>query len=324
MSSIDEIRKPILTELQIFNKKFVQALVTDNPLLNTIHTQILEGSGKQLRPIITLLSAKLCGEINDITYNCALSVELFHNASLIHDDVVDDTSERRGRESINSRWTNKIAILTGDYILSSALSEVLKTEKINILREITQVGLEISDGELMQIANTEKSKITEEEYFLIIYKKTAALFAACCTIGAMSAGANRTQVEILRNFGKLLGLCFQIKDDIFDYFPDIKIGKPTGNDLQDGKVTLPLIYAITQAGEEERENISAIINNKNFTPENIEYVMDFARRKNGIDYAKQKMGKIKNEAISLLDYFPDSEIKTTLIKCVEFASERKI
>ncbi|MDR0811754.1 MAG: polyprenyl synthetase family protein, partial [Paludibacter sp.] len=242
MLSIAEIRKPICTELQIFNKKFVQALATDNPLLNTIHDYVLESSGKQLRPILTLLSAKLCGEINDVSYASALSVEMLHNASLIHDDVVDDTPERRGRKSINSRWTNKVAVLSGDYMLSNALMLVVQTKNFEILREITQIGLELSDGELAQLANTEKSKITEDEYLAIVNKKTAVLFATCCSIGALSAGANAAQVENLRNFGKLLGLCFQIKDDVFDYFSNIEIGKPTRNDLQDGKITLPLIY----------------------------------------------------------------------------------
>jgi octaprenyl-diphosphate synthase len=208
-------------------------------------------------------------------------------------------------------------------MLSNAIMRVAKTENLEILCEITQIGFELSDGELAQLANTEKSKITEEEYFAIINKKTAVLFAACCAIGAISAGANAAQVENLKNFGKLLGLCFQIKDDIFDYFPDIEIGKPTGNDLQDGKITLPLIYALAQSAENEREDILSIIAGKNFTPENIEYVMEFARRKGGIDYAKQKMKDIKNEAIALLNIFSDNETKTALALCAEFAVKRK-
>ena len=324
MLSIEEIRKPIITELQIFNEKFAQSLTTHNQLLNEIHTHILNNSGKQLRPVLVLLSAKLCGTVNNTTYNCALSVELFHNASLIHDDVVDDTVERRGRKSVNSRWTNKIAVLAGDYMLSNALAKVIESGNLDVLREIAQIGLELSDGELVQIANTDKIEITEEDYFSIINKKTAVLFSVCCTVGAISVGAKREQVETLKEFGKKLGLCFQIKDDIFDYFSDIKIGKPTGNDLQDGKITLPLIYALAQVSEEEKKDIYAIIKSKNFTSENIKYVMDFARGKNGIEYAEQKMESIKNEAISLLDSFPNGEIKTTLAKCVDFAVERRM
>jgi len=324
MGLIEEIRQPIQTELNTFKRIFADSLNTDNTLLSTIYEYILEGSGKLLRPILVLLSAKLCGEINIASYNGALSLELLHNASLIHDDVVDDTNERRGRSSINARWTNKIAVLSGDYMLSNSLISATRTENLEILKSVARIGMELSDGELLQLTNTQQSKITENDYFNVIRKKTALLFATCCEVGALSVNASKEQQAHLRQFGEYMGICFQIKDDIFDYFQDLEIGKPTGNDLQDGKVTLPLIYAIQNSTNGKREEIMSIIDSKDFTKENVDYVMNFAVEKGGLDYAAKKMDEFKNKAINELADFATGEVKDALVRCAEFAAARKI
>ena len=323
MSLIDEIKKPITEELHIFKKTFAEALETNNPLLLNIIKYILEGTGKQLRPLLVLLSAKLCGEVNMATYNGALALELLHNASLIHDDVVDDTYERRGRSSINARWTNKIAVLTGDYLLSNSLISATRTKNFEILNSVSKIGMELSDGELIQLTNTHQSKINENDYFKIIRKKTALLFATCTEVGGLSVNADQKSLTHLRKFGEFMGLCFQIKDDIFDYYHDIEIGKPTGNDLQDGKITLPLIYALQNSTDAEKERTMMIIDSKDFTNENIDYIMRFAHEKGGVNYAVKRMNDFKNEAISELDSFADDEVKDSLIKCAEFAATRK-
>lgn len=323
MSLIENIRQPILAELQVFKKIFAAALKTDNPLLSSINEYILEGSGKQLRPILTILAAKLCGDISNATYNAALSLELLHNASLIHDDVVDDTLERRGRRSINARWTNKVAVLSGDYMLSSSLITATRTGNLEILHSVARIGMELSDGELIQLTNTQKTKINEEDYFKVIRKKTALLFATCTEVGALSVNADAEKLIHLRNFGEYMGICFQIKDDVFDYYQDIEIGKPTGNDLQDGKVTLPLIYALQNSDDVEKETILSIIDSKDFTQENIDRVMQFARDRGGVDYAQNRMDEFKNKAISELDGFLDSDARRALIMCADFAAARK-
>ena len=323
MSLIENIRQPILAELQVFKKIFAAALKTDNPLLSSINEYILEGSGKQLRPILTLLSAKLCGEVSSATYNGALSLELLHNASLIHDDVVDDTAERRGRRSINARWANKVAVLSGDYMLSNSLISATKTGNLDILYSVAHIGMELSDGELIQLTNTQKTLISEEDYFKVIRKKTALLFATCTEVGALSVNADAEKLANLRAFGEYMGICFQIKDDVFDYYQDIEIGKPTGNDLQDGKVTLPLIYALSHSANDEKENIMSIIDSKDFTQENIDKVMQFARDKGGVDYAEKRMDEFKALAVATLDGFTDSDVKRALIMCADFSAARK-
>lgn len=323
MSIIDEIRKPIDAELQVFKKIFAESLRSDNPLLSSINEYILQGSGKQLRPILTILSAKLCSTPTDATYNAALSLELLHNASLIHDNVVDDTLERRGRRSINARWANKIAVLSGDYMLSNSLVRATKTGSLEILHAVANIGMELSDGELLQLINTQQTKVTEADYFKVIRKKTALLFATCSMVGGYSVGATDDQLEHLRLFGEYMGICFQIKNDIFDYYQDIEIGKPTGNDLQDGKITLPLIYALQNSHGSDREKCMEIIDSKDFTQDNIEYIMQFAHNKGGLEYAARLMNEYKNKAIAQLTDFQDGNVKQSMILCAEFAASRK-
>lgn len=322
MSLIDQIREPIAQELTQFKKHFTEALKTDNPLLADVNEYIIQSSGKKLRPILTLIAARLFGPITESTYFAALSVELLHNASLIHDDVVDDTHERRGRSSINARWTNKVAVLSGDYMLSNALICGTKTNRLEVLSSIAKIGMELSDGELLQLTNMQKTDISEDDYIKVIRKKTALLFATCTELGAITANASLLEREHLYRFGEYLGICFQIKDDIFDYYNNLEIGKPTGNDLQDGKITLPLIYALQHAPIETRNLVSALIHEKDFTSSNIDYIMQFARNEGGVAYAENTMNHYKKMAIDELSIFSNSNMKTTLMHCVEFAASR--
>ena len=324
MSFIEIIKSPIKLEMQLFEKTFGEALSTDNPLLLSVNDYVLQKSGKQLRPMLVLLTAKLCGAVNTTTIYGALSLELMHTASLIHDDVVDDTLERRGKPSVNARWTNKIAILSGDYILSKALTCATRTDNLPILKSIANVGMQLSDGELLQLVNAQFSETAEANYFTIIRKKTALLFSTCTEVGGLSVNADEESLVHLRNFGEYLGICFQIKDDVFDYSENLKIGKPTGNDIRDGKVTLPLIYALLNTQGVERENVLSIIEKKDFTLENIQFITRFALENGGVEYALERMESFKNKAIEELNGFAESDVKNSLIKCAEYTASREI
>jgi len=324
MTFIEAIRNPILSEMQLFAETFAEALRTDNPMLESVNEYVLQKSGKQLRPMLVLLSAKMCGKVNQATIDGALSLELLHTASLIHDDVVDDTLERRGKPSINARWTNKIAILSGDYILSKSLACAARTDNFAILKSMANIGMQLSDGELLQLVNAELSTTSEENYFTIIRKKTALLFSTCSEVGGISVNADEEELKHLRNFGEYLGICFQIKDDIFDYSEDINIGKPTGNDIRDGKLTLPLIFALQNTVGEEREKMLGWINNKEFSTENIQAITQFVHNNGGVAYAEKQMEVFKNKAIEELNGFADSDVKKSLVICAEYAATREI
>lgn len=324
MKFIESIKSPILDEMQLFAQTFAEALKTDNPMLETVNEYVLQKSGKQLRPMMAVLSAKLCGVVNQRTIDSALSLELLHTASLIHDDVVDDTTERRGKPSVNARWTNKIAILSGDYILSKALSYAVKTNNLLILKCIANIGMQLSDGELLQLVNSKITEASEENYYTIIRKKTALLFSTCTEVGGLSVDATDEQLQHLRKFGEYVGICFQIKDDIFDYQSDIEIGKPTGNDIRDGKVTLPLIYAVLNCKDvDERTKVEGWLTSKDFSPETIEYITDFTYRNGGVDFAIERMETFKKEAIAELSDFPEGKVKDALILCAEYATKRE-
>ena len=322
MNSITKIKAPILDELELFDKAFESSFQSSNLLLSDIFKYIRKGSSKQFRPILVLLCAKLCGNVNQTSIDSAVGLELLHTASLIHDDVVDDTFERRGQKSVNAKWNNKIAILSGDYIFSNGASYAAKTRNIRVLELMSSVGMQLSDGELLQLAKTEHLETTEEDYFNIIRKKTALLFSVCAETGALTADADENTLKHLRNYGECLGICFQLKDDIFDYYENLNIGKPTGNDIRDGKITLPLIYALRNASEKDKEPILDIISRKDFSEKNVQNILRFARENGGIAYAEQQMDFYKQKAIAELEIFPDSEIKNALLASVEFAVER--
>lgn len=322
MTLMTDIKAPVLREMQLFSEKFNASFQSDNPLLSSVNEFVRQGTGKQIRPLLVLLAAKLCGEINETTLECAVSLELLHTASLIHDDVVDDTMERRGRKSVNAQWDNKVAVLVGDYTLSNALSHAVKTDKKRVIELICKIGTQLSDGELLQLININQVSTTEKEYFEVIRKKTAALFSTCTELGAVSVDALDKHIMHLRHFGEYLGICFQLKDDVFDYSENVQIGKPTGNDIREGKMTLPLIYALRDTQKENRNEIIDILNTKNFSSENIKKIISFAKENGGIAYAEQQMELYKNKAIAELDTFSDSPAKNSLIECARFVVER--
>ena len=324
MSFIETLKQPVANEMQLFEKTFVETLRTENELLANVNEFVLQKKGKQLRPTLVLLSAQLCGSINAATIQSAISIELLHTASLIHDDIVDETRERRGKASVNARWNNKVAVLSGDYMLSKALLHATNTNNIKILNIISNIGVQLSEGELLQLANIQKSEITEEDYFTTIRQKTALLFASCSKIGGMSVGADEDILQRLWNYGEYLGICFQIKDDIFDYSDNDNIGKPTKNDIREGKITLPLIYALRTATNGTKQKIVDWIIEKDFSPANVSEIAAFAHQHGGIDYAAKRMEEFKNKAIAEIVSFPESDAKQALINCAEFAAKRNI
>ena len=324
MNLITKIKAPILNELQVFEKTFADSLHSSNLLLSDVNEYVRRGNGKQLRPVLVLLGAKICGKINQSTINCAVGTELLHTASLIHDDVVDDTLERRGQKSVNAQWNNRIAVLSGDYMFANAARYVVKTKNNRILELYSNAAMQLVYGEFLQLTNMEQSKMPDEEdYFNIIRKKTALLFSACTEIGALSVDAGENALKALRSYGECLGICFQLKDDIFDYYENLNIGKPTGNDVRDGKITLPLIYALRNAAENEKQPVLDIISRKDFSEKNIQTILHFAREKGGIAYAEQQMEFFKQKAAAELAIFPDSEVKNALLTSAEFAVVRE-
>ena len=322
MISIEQIKEPIQTEFEKFQVKFNHAFNSDNELINIVNQYILKKTGKQIRPILTILAAKSQGEVNENTYRCAIAMEMLHTASLIHDDVVDESNERRGQESVNAKWNNKVSILVGDYLLSQALSIANETESHKILTKITQLGKKLSEGELLQISNVKNINCDEEKYIDVIRKKTAALFETCTYSGAISVKYNELQTKILEKFGEIYGICFQIKDDIFDYISsEKKLGKPVGNDIREGKITLPLLYALNVS--QQKEEYIDIIRRKDFTKENIEKIINFAISNGGIEYAKQKMEKYKQEALSILKNIENEKIRKSLELVLQHTIERE-
>lgn len=324
MNVINQIRYPIINDLQAFEKAFSDALKTDNPILEGVHEYVLQTSGKQFRPILTLLAARLSGPINSASIDAAISLELLHTASLIHDDVIDDTEERRGKAAVHTRWSNKIAILSGDYILSRSLTTAVKTNDLKILKAIATIGTQLSDGEILQLNNAEITTSSESDYFTIIRKKTALLFSTCTEVGGLSTGMSDERLIHLKLFGEYLGICFQIKDDIFDYYENLALGKPTGNDIRDGKITLPLIYALQHSTDPLKEKILSWIKEQDFSTEMIQVMTQFAHDCGGIDYAISQMERFKNQAIEQLAIFDESDIKAALICCAEFAANRSL
>ncbi len=323
MNYIEEIKSPIRKEIEQFEKLYQTELNSDNKLLKNVYNFIIAVSGKKMRPIITLLCAKMVGTLNQSTLYGAFAIELLHTASLVHDDVIDDTMERRGRPSINAKWTNKVAVLSGDYILSKSLYCASKTQNTDIIGSISEIGMTLADGELLQLANSQPSAITEKDYFSIIDKKTAMLFASCAEVGGLSVNCSKEELEHLKRFGEYLGLCFQMKDDIFDYNLDLNIGKPTGNDIKDGKATLPLIFSLKNSTKEEREKITNWIDNKEFTDDIIQQINQFAYDNGGVDYTNKKIDEYYQKALTELDFFADSEAKEKLKLCLDFVIKRE-
>ncbi|MCP9757406.1 polyprenyl synthetase family protein [Lacihabitans sp. CCS-44] len=319
--SIDEIQAPIIEEMNSFEKKFRNSMKTNVMLLDQIMKYIIHRKGKQIRPMFVFLTAGTVGQIVDSTYRGAALIELVHTASLVHDDVVDDSNYRRGFFSINALWKNKIAVLVGDFLLSKGLDLSLKHKDYNLMEIVNNAVKEMSEGELLQIEKARKLDITEDIYFDVIRKKTASLIASCCAVGAASTGADETMVEKARLLGEKIGMAFQIKDDLFDFGTD-EIGKPTGIDIKEKKMTLPLIFALNNTGWFTKRKIINLIKNESDKPNKVLEVIDFVRSSGGIDYTKKIMQNFVNQAYEILDSFPESAHKNSLKNLVQFTIER--
>lgn len=323
MTNFDEIRDLISSDLERLQKIIKQSLSSNSPLLNKIVAKYLETKGKQIRPIIVVLSAKFFGaEVSDGVLCGAASVELLHNASLIHDDVIDETKQRRGHDTINNTWDNHIAVLVGDFFVSNALACAIRTNDFRVISTISELGKELSTGEIDQIDVAKHHSIDEQTYFSIINKKTASLFQSCVKVGGYSVGASDIDIANLSKFVELLGLSFQIKDDIFDYFKDDAIGKPTGNDLREGKVTLPLIYALSHTESPRHEEMRRLADSDSLTTEQIETLIDFAKAEGGIEYAYATMERLRAEARSILEPYPDNEAKRAFLSLFDYIIKR--
>ncbi|MES2516772.1 MAG: polyprenyl synthetase family protein [Bacteroidota bacterium] len=319
--SIKEIQAPIADEMRAFEGKFRQSMKTKVMLLDTIMNYIVQRKGKQIRPMFVFLTAGLCGEITEKTYRGAALIELLHTATLVHDDVVDDSNYRRGFFSVNALWKNKIAVLVGDYLLSKALLLSINNDDFELLKIGSNAIQEMAEGELMQMEKARKLDITEEVYFEIIRRKTATLIAACCAMGVSSVGVDTETVEKARLFGEKVGIAFQIKDDLFDY-GDAEIGKPLGIDIKEKKMTLPLIYALNQADWSTKRRVINTIKNESENPKKVADVIDFVKQSGGLEYATQAMQKIVAEAHSILNTFPDTIFRQSLAGLVQFTIER--
>lgn len=323
MTNFDEIRDLISSDLERLQKIIKQSLSSNSPLLNKIVDKYLETKGKQIRPIIVVLSAKFFGaEVSDGVLCGAASVELLHNASLIHDDVIDETKQRRGHDTINNTWDNHIAVLVGDFFVSNALACAIRTNDFRVISTISELGKELSTGEIDQIDVAKHHSFDEQTYFSIINKKTASLFQSCVKVGGYSVGASDIDIANLSKFVELLGLSFQIKDDIFDYFKDDAIGKPTGNDLREGKVTLPLIYALSRTESPRHEEMRRLADSDSLTTEQIETLIDFAKAEGGIEYAYATMERLRAEARSILEPYPDNEAKRAFLSLFDYIIKR--
>jgi octaprenyl-diphosphate synthase len=324
MNITSQIKQPILVEMELFEKKFYESMSSKVALLNRITYYIVNRKGKQMRPMFVFLTAKMLsgGTVEERTYRGACVIELIHTATLVHDDVVDDSNRRRGFFSINALWKNKIAVLVGDFLLSKGLLLSIDHGDFDLLRIISVAVREMSEGELLQIEKARRLDITEDIYYEIIRQKTATLIAACCALGAKSVSDDEVQVETMRKFGELIGMAFQIKDDLFDY-TDEAIGKPTGIDIKEQKMTLPLIYALNNCTTKEKSWCINSIKNHNKDKKRVKEVIQFVKDKNGLHYAEQKMEQFQQEALALIQNFPNSTYKDSLILMVNYVIERK-
>ncbi len=324
MNIVEQIKQPILNEMELFEKKFHKSMASKVALLNRITYYIVNRKGKQMRPMFVFLTAKMvAGEVNERTYRGASVIELIHTATLVHDDVVDDSNKRRGFFSLNALWKNKIAVLVGDYLLSKGLLLSIDNNDFDLLKIISVAVREMSEGELLQIEKARRLDITEEVYYEIIRQKTATLIAACCSLGAASVLPEHSEwIENMRKFGELIGMAFQIKDDLFDY-TDGPIGKPTGIDIKEQKMTLPLIYALNHSDKKEKRWLINSVKNHNKDKKRVREVIDFVKQKDGLVYAENKMIEFQQEALQLLNPFPSSSYKDALILMVNYVIERK-
>ena len=324
MSRLDQIKQPIAKEIKEFEPRFRESMKSRVSLLDKIMHYIVKRKGKQMRPMFVFLSAKMFGETTDSTYRAAAMIELLHTATLVHDDVVDDSNKRRGFFSINAIWKNKIAVLVGDYLLSKGLLLAVENEEFELLRIMSNSVREMSEGELLQIEKARKLDITEKVYYDIIRQKTATLIASCCASGTNSVGMDKETIEKMRLFGEYTGIAFQIKDDLFDYGSDGEtIGKPTGIDIKEKKMTLPLIYALNNASRSDKNRIIRIVKKHNENKKKVKEVVNFVIETGGIEYAQQAMLNYKVKALAILKDFEQNEANKALAELVIYTTERK-
>ncbi|NCD68234.1 polyprenyl synthetase family protein [Mucilaginibacter agri] len=321
MLSINEIKKPIAADIDVFEDKFKSSMHSSVPLLDRITHYIVKRKGKQIRPMFVFFSASICGGINEATHRGAALVELLHTASLVHDDVVDNSYQRRGFFSINALWKNKIAVLVGDYLLSKGLLLSLEHNDFQLLKIVSEAVRQMSEGELLQIEKVRRMDISEEIYYEVIRQKTASLIASCCAAGAASAGADDETVEKMRLFGEKTGIAFQIKDDMFDFGTD-DVGKPLGIDIKEKKMTLPLIYSLNSATSSEKKRIINLVKNHNNDLDKIAQIIKFVKETGGLQYADSQMKKYQDEAFAILRTMPDGDASRGLEQLVRFTTER--
>ena len=325
MDYLSVIKKPITDELNHFIELFNTSLEHQDGLLSQVLMFIKQRSGKRMRPMLMLLVAKAFGRVSEVTQHAAIGLELLHTASLVHDDVVDESGERRGQASVNAFYDNKVAVLVGDYILSTALLHVSFTASDRIVSGLAELGRTLSDGEILQLENISNQTISEEAYYEVIKRKTAALFEACTEIGALSVGASKDDVEQARLFGLHLGMAFQIRDDIFDYYESNDIGKPTGNDMAEGKLTLPVIHAVLATDNGTMKDLALKVKKGEVTPEEVAQLVAFTKENGGIEYAEAKMREFKNKAIGFIEEkIQDTDIKQALNAYLDYVIERKL
>lgn len=323
MSDLARIRKPVEREMADFENYFSRTMRSNIPLLNIILNYVLRRKGKQMRPLLVFLTARLHGEISEPTYIAATFIELLHTASLVHDDVVDDASERRGALSINALWNSKIAVLVGDYMLSKGMLISVEKQRFDMLEIVSEAVKSMSEGELLQLQKSRKLNITEEDYFRIISRKTAALISACTACGARSVSTDPERIKLMKEFGEDIGIAFQIKDDILDYEPNGFTGKIAGNDIKEKKITLPLIHALENSSVPERRRVLALIKNAKKSKSDISEVIKFVTASGGIEFSEAKMNLYRDKALSILDTYPDSDVRDSLKEFVRYTTSRK-
>jgi octaprenyl-diphosphate synthase len=321
-AKLADIQRPIAEELQIFEKRFREDVKSNVALLDRVMYYIVKRKGKQVRPMFILLSAQLCGKINEATYVAASLIELLHTATLVHDDVVDDAYLRRGFFSINHLWKNKIAVLVGDYLLARGLILSLDKNQHRLLRITAHAVQEMSEGELLQMEKARRLDISEEIYYEVIRRKTASLIASACSAGAASTDSSEEQIEAIRQFGEYIGIAFQIKDDLFDY-GTADIGKPQGIDIKERKMTLPLIYALNQSTRSEKRKVIRIVKHHGTDKEKVNEVIDFVKEKGGMEYAEKAMLEYQQKAFDILETFPENDARTALFQLVKYVTDRK-
>ena len=323
MNRLEQIKQPISAEFEVFKQKFDASLQSSNPLLDEVIRFIKQRKGKMMRPMLAMLMAKLCGEIADSTYYAAISLELLHTASLVHDDVVDESDKRRGQSSVNAIYDNKVSVLVGDYLLATSLTNAALTGDIRLVELVSRLGQNLSEGEIIQLTNTNATDFSEDVYFDVIRKKTAALFSSAAEAGVISVNSSDEMIGKAALFGELIGIAFQIKDDIFDYYSSEELGKPTGNDMREGKLTLPALYVLNKFKDESMMVLALKIRSLEASDAEIAHFIDYIKQNGGIEYASQVMVDYRNKALDVLPESISQELKTSLTSFIDYVIERK-